>query len=862
VVRFAHCVPVLFGLVAAAPVGAQVDAHVDAAESRGTPDPHLAAAPLVRAERVQRGIHLDGILDEADWAAAQAFGDFIQTDPREGLPATEPTEVRILYDDDAIYVGARMWESAGEIRKRLGRRDAYLADSDWFYVMLDSYHDHLSAYQFSVNPAGVKRDEITGGGGHPDASWDAVWEVATTTDSAGWTAEIRIPFSQLRFNAAPEQTWGVQFSRRAISKEEVTVLSYTPKSERGGVARYGHLQGLRDIRPGRRMELLPYTVSRAEYRNVSAGNPFRDGSDWFTGAGLDLKYRLTSSLTLDATFNPDFGQVEVDPAVVNLSAFETSFDEKRPFFVEGSSIFRFDQMRLFYSRRIGRRPQGGLPDDAAYSDRPTNTTILGAAKITGQTESGWNIGVVQALTSKERAPYVDGSGVGGEATVEPLTNYLVARAEKNLRQGETQIGGILTSVNRSLGEGDLSESLRSSAYTGGLDFRHEFRNRTWEVNGYFAASRIAGSPEAILRAQRSSARYYQRPDQDYLSMDSSATTMEGFAGRLELQKTAGLHWRGQVSLSATSPGFEINDIGFQTAADRASGNAELTYVENRPGRTFRFYRLNLRASREWNFGREAQGGRISIGWMGQFANYWGGSLNFTRSLRAEDDRLTRGGPTALDLPGQNVDLRLNTDDRRKVVLRTNANYSWGESGGWHRQVSGSISLRPQEFWTISLGPRLSRSRNTAQYLWYVEDPTATATWGNRYIFAPIEQTTLSMETRLNVNVSPDVSFDLYAQPFVSTGDFGDPVQLRAPGTYAFDPYDGDGRDDFNTRSLRGNAVMRWEWRPGSTVFLVWQQQRSGSAGYGRFDFERDTRAIFEGKPENVFLVKLNYWLNL
>ena len=312
-VWLSRLVPIMLGLVVAMPCAAQVETHPGTDAASGTLDPHLATAPLVRAARVPRGIHLDGVLDEADWGEVQPFGNFIQTDPHEGLPATQPTEVRILYDDDAIYVGARMYESAGSVRKRLGRRDSYLADSDWFYVMLDSYHDHLTAYQFSVNPAGVKRDEITGGGGHPDASWDAVWEVATTTDSAGWTAEMRIPFSQLRFNAAPEQTWGVQFSRRTISDQEVSVLAYTPKSERGGVARYGHLQGLRDIRPGRRMELLPYTVSRAEYRTVSAGNPYRDGSDWFTGAGLDLKYRLTSSLTLDATFNPDFGQVEVDP---------------------------------------------------------------------------------------------------------------------------------------------------------------------------------------------------------------------------------------------------------------------------------------------------------------------------------------------------------------------------------------------------------------------------------------------------------------------------------------------------------------------------------------------------------------------
>jgi hypothetical protein len=829
----------------------------------GTTDPRTPAAPLVQAYRLERGVRLDGVLDEDDWALAVPFRNFVQTDPVEGHPATEPTEVRILYDEDALYVGARMHESRGAIKKRLGRRDSFLSDSDWFYVMLDSYHDHLTAYQFSVNPAGVKRDEITNGTMfRPDASWDAVWDVATTTDSLGWTAEIRIPFSQLRFSDAPEQTWGIQFSRRAISKEEVTVLAYTPKSERGGVARYGHLQGLRDIRPGRRMELLPYTLSRAEYLDVQEGNPYRDGSDWFTGAGLDLKYRVTSSMTLDATFNPDFGQVEVDPAVVNLTAFETSFDEKRPFFVEGADVFRFDEMRLFYSRRIGRRPQGGMPDGTAYSDSPDNSTILGAAKITGQTVGGWNLGVVEALTARERAPFVSTEGEPGSATVEPLTNYLVVRAEKNLRRGETQVGGILTAVNRDLADEGLATSLRSAAYTGGLDFRHEFLNRSWEVNGYAAYSRIAGSPEAIVRAQRSSARYYQRPDADYLTLDSTRTSLGGFTGRLELQKTAGLHWRGQVSVAATSPGFEINDIGFLTAADRASGNAEVTFVENRPGETFRNYRINLRATREWNFGWEPQGGRVTLGLNGQLTNYWGGNATYTRALRSEDDRLTRGGPTAIELAGNNIEVRLNTDDRRKFVIRMNSNYSWSESGGWHRQVGGSVSLRPQEFWTISLGPRLSQSHSTAQYQWSIADASAAATYGARYVFAPIDQTSLSMETRLNVNFSPDVSFDLFAQPLISTGDYGDPIQLRAPRTYEFDPYEGSGNSDFNVTSLRGNAVLRWEWRPGSTMFLVWQQRRSGYAESGRFDFDRDTRAIFEGKPENVFLVKLNYWLNL
>ncbi|MGH7506546.1 MAG: DUF5916 domain-containing protein, partial [Longimicrobiales bacterium] len=384
-------------------------------------------------------------------------------------------------------------------------------------------------------------------------------------------------------------------------------------------------------------------------------------------------------------------------------------------------------------------------------------------------------------------------------------------------------------------------------------------------------SHIAGSAAALVHSQRSSARYYQRPDADYLAVDSSITAMRGYAGRIELRKVAGLHWRGGANISLTSPGFEINDIGFQTSVDRIGTDLHLTYVENQPGPVFRYYRITSRLSRDWNYGWDTQGGNASLNFNWQLLNYWSGHVNVSHSLRSFDDRLTRGGPLGLNLPDNRFELQLRSDDRKPVSGRLSGNLGWGESGGWHRNLSMNVSLRPAENWTVSAGPSLRRNRAAAQYVTTEEDASASATYGARYIFAPLDQTTLSMETRLNVNFSPRVSLDVFAQPFISTGDYGDPMQLRAPRTFSFDRYDGELDDeDFSTRSLRGNAVLRWEWKPGSTLFLVWQQRRAdgldcalaASCGRGEFDFGRDVGALFDPRPDNIFMVKMNYWLNL
>ncbi|MDO8665596.1 MAG: DUF5916 domain-containing protein, partial [Gemmatimonadales bacterium] len=481
---------------------------------------------VATASRLRGGaIHLDGRFDEPAWAEAEPITAFTQTVPHEGDPATERTEVRIVYDDDAIYVAARMFDSDPHgVRTQLARRDAF-TEADKFDVAFDSYHDHNSSFVFGVNPSGVKTDRLIGQDGFSsDEGWDPVWEVATSQDSLGWTAEMRIPLSQLRFSQAETQVWGVNIIRHIQRKAEDVVFSWSRQDERGFASFFGHLFGLSHLPQPRRLEVLPYSTAREERIDPgTAGNPFNVGSRRIASAGLDLKYGLTSNLTLDATINPDFGQVEADPAFVNLSAFEQFLRERRPFFIEGADIFRFGGQQYFYSRRIGREPQAFADNRGGYADQPQRSTILAAAKLSGRTAGGWSVGLLEAATAREFAT-VDSAGTRFQDEVEPFTNYLVARGKRDFTGGSNQIGFIATAVNRSIGNPRLA-FLRGAAYAGGFDFGHRFDHNRYNLTGSFGFTRISGDTLAIQLAQRSSARYYQRPDADYVEYDSTRTSL-------------------------------------------------------------------------------------------------------------------------------------------------------------------------------------------------------------------------------------------------------------------------------------------------------------------------------------------------
>lgn len=822
--------------------------------------------PTVTAFRATGPLRIDGLLEEADWSQAQVVSGFTQVDPEEGEPVSERTEARILYDAEALYIGVRLYDRQ-PVSARLGRRDMDLLDSDWLGVVIDSYHDHRTAFSFDLNPLGVQRDAVksmgAGGREQDDLSWDAVWEGAATRDESGWTAEYRIPFSQLRFGREEEPVWGIQLERVIGRRREYAVFSFTPKSEQGGIPAYGHLLGLRDVDPGQRLEVLPYVVTRAEYVDPGS-NPFRTDSEYFNSGGLDLLYRVTSDFALNATLNPDFGQVEVDPAVINLSVYETFFREKRPFFIEGSEIFDFGRNtsggQLFYSRRIGRAPQLRAPSSVA--DMPDATTILGAGKLTGKTASGWSVGIMEAVTQEESARYLEQDGTQGRAVVEPLTNYFVGRVRRDGRDGQSSVGAMLTATNRDLSSDALQATLRESGYAGGIDFRHEWANRSWVFRGSFVGSRVAGDPRSISAVQQYGNHFFQRPDADHLEVETVATSMSGYSAGMALGKQAGEHWRGELAVAATSPTFEVNDLGFQTRTDRRDAALNLTYMENRPGTFFRNYSATGLVRYEHNYSNQRILGIWALLARFRHLNWWSGTVNFQYHPTAMDDRSTRGGPLMERPSLWAAGGELNSDPRKPFTFSFGVGGGEDSYGGWNMGVGGSIGIKVSPRWKLTLSPGLDRAYTVGQYVTTLADPEATHTYGAHYLFAPLRQTTLSLVTRLDFTFTPRLSFQLYAQPFISSGDYGEVAELAAPQSYRFDAWEGDFPNlDFNYRSLRGTAVLRWEWRPGSTLYLAWQQNRSDYAqGIGDFDFSRDQQALFRAPADNVLVLKMSYWM--
>jgi hypothetical protein len=858
-----------------------------------------AVAPSITAARVQGNIAVDGRLDEGSWAAAGPATRFTQTDPAEGAPATERTEVRVLIGEDALYVGARLYDrEPSRIKAALARRDEAV-EADEFDVYLDTFHDHLSGVRFRVTPGGATLDGILGSsaqGSDEDLSWDPIWESGTGVDSLGWTAEIRIPLSQLRYNSAANGTWGIQFYRKILRKGEEDWFAFVPKSEVGGVSRYAHLTGLGPLEAQRRLELAPYLLARGSYQPSTAGDPFRSGDEYHGSAGLDLKYGLTSDLTINATVNPDFGQVEVDPAVVNLSVFETFFPEKRPFFVEGADVFRFGGIRasnsfgvpdIFFSRRIGREPQRNLAGDGVnFLDAPTETSIRAAAKLSGRTRTGWSIGLLDAVTAGENARYVDALGARVTAPVEPLTNYFVARVRKELRGGNSTVGIIGTAVNRDQESPELKSLLRGSAYSVGVDFTNSWADRVWSLDGSVGFNTVRGTPEAIARTQRSSARYYQRPDATSFHFDPNRTSLSGHTYQLALRKNSGRHWQGGVVYQETSPGFESNDLGFQSEASQRGISTALEYNERQPGRMFRRWGLFPFTNHQWNFDGDLVYGSFGLIFSGQLHNFWDFELRGDYTPPAYDDRLTRGGPLARQPRFRDVRLTVNSDTRKTTRITGEFVQSWTAADEPKTSAELTVSVRPSAALHLSLGPALTLNRTQSQFVDAVSDPAASETFGTRYIFATLEQRELSMIARVNWTFTPRLSVQLFLQPLISAGDFTELKEFVRPRTYDFavyglekgtatatnggtqiDPGDGGApftipEQNFTIRSLRANAVLRWEWRPGSTLFLVWQQNRENDEAFGNLRLGRDVDALFAGgASRNVVAVKASYWLS-
>jgi hypothetical protein len=875
-------------------------------------------AKIVQAVRATEPIVLDGRLDEAVWKTTPPATGFTQNDPKDGSPATEPTDVWVAYDDHALYVAAFCHDSdPSKILKRLGRRDAQ-TDSDWFMVAVDPYFDKRSGYAFYANPAGSITDAALSNDVNDDDSWDGVWENKATVSGEGWTIEMRIPFNQIRFPKKEDYVWGVNFKRMIRRKNEQSSFNWSPKTDAAIVSRFARLEGLRGISPGGRVEFMPYMVGQAQLRPSQAGNPFETGHRALGNAGFDLKVGLKSNLTLDATVNPDFGQVEVDPAVLNLSAYETYYEEKRPFFIEGASLFNnfgrggvfmnaninWPQPTFFYSRRIGREPQGYVTEDG-FARTPDRTTILGAAKLTGKLGGSWNVGWLSALTGREFAQ-IDQLGTRLRQEVEPLSYYGTVRVQKDIAEGKSGIGMMATGVVRDLSSdstGTLAGILNKNAFSLAVDgWTSLDKKKDWVIGGWAGATRVEGSVEDILRLQNSSMHYYQRPDAGYLSVDPTARSLSGWAGRLNLAKQNG-NLLVLANVGAISPGFDPNDTGFQYGgSDIINLQFIPGYQWTKPGKVFRYALVIGGWFRNYDFGwnKNWDGGILEF--QGQLRNFWQFDTMFAYNPDTISKTLTRGGPLALMPSGWQVNFMLSTDSRKPVVFgfqgttyqRARASEEW----------QGELSARwkPGTNVSLSVGPTLTIEKNELQWVTRVGDPLMTSTYGSRYVFGRIDQKVLGSEIRLDWTFTPKLTLQAYMQPFLAVGHYDAFKELAAAKAFAYNVYGGGtlgggtggsgngstiaydaasgaytvdpdgaagaapsfafGNPDFNYKSLRGTVVLRWEYEPGSLLYFVWTQNRADYANPGDLRIGRDLGDLFSASGDNIFLLKVSYCWNL
>lgn len=835
---------------------------------------------------------IDGRINEDVWKTVEWSGDFTQQEPYENAAPSQQTAVKVLYDDNNLYIAVRAFDTEPQkIEKRLGRRDSF--EGDWIAVVISSHNDNLTGFGFGTNAVGVKSDGKFSNDTDWDETWDPVYYVKTSIDEEGWIAEMRIPLNQLRFAKSEKHIWGFEVMRYLFRKEEMSLWQMVPKDASGWVSRWGEIHGIENINPKKEIALTPYLMGSLEKSEVEEGNPFETGTNWAYNAGLDGKIAVTNDLTLNFTINPDFGQVEADPSEVNLTAFESYFSEQRPFFIEGSNIFNYplnagngrSRDNLFYSRRIGRHPnyEPEIEEDE-YIDSPEFTRILGAFKLSGKTKKGWSIGIMESVTNNEYAK-IDRQGVQSKQIVEPMTNYFNARIQKDINKGKTIIGGMVTATNRFINDSVL-EFLPSSAYSAGVDFNQYWEDRTYNFQAKFIGSNVNGTEEAILTRQEAPQRYYQRPDATHLHIDSSLTLLNGFAGSIMAAKIGRGHWRYGLKGNFSSPGLSLNDMGYMRRGDAINQNSWVEYTIWEPFSIFRKMDIRVNQWIGWDFkGTQLYSG-IRGSWDAQFKNYWSVDVNITREGFDIDRHQLRGGP-ALRTPGMwRTKISVNTDERKKLVADAFVYRGFG-TDDWRDafDVGLELSYRPLPSLQISVDPVFIHDQET---LIYIE--TFDFDGQSRYITSGMERKELQLNFRINYSLTPELSFQYWGQPFFFSGDYHDFAKVVDAGNtnyydqfHVFDDneisYDeandqylidetGDGNTDYSFENpdfsfyeFRSNFVIRWEYIPGSTAYFVWSQGRSGDVGNGGFYLSDHIENLMDAKPSNVFLLKLSYRLS-
>lgn len=844
---------------------------------------------------------IDGVIDDESWGQVEWSGDFVQTQPYENAAPTQATKFKLLYDDNNLYFAIRAFDSAPDsIVQRMSRRDGF--DGDWVEVNIDSYHDLLSGFSFTVNAAGVKGDEKITNDNNFDSSWDPIWYVKTSIDDKGWIAEMRIPLTQLRFGKQDEYVWGLQLTRRLFRKEERSSWQFVSPTSSGWVRHFGEIYGIKNIVPKKQKDITPYVVGKAENYQGNVENPFATGREFDGSVGLDGKFGITNDFTLDFTINPDFGQVEADPSVVNLSTFEIFFPERRSFFIEGKDILShgvstagpMGRDNLFYSRRVGRRP-GYWPETSdeydEYVKMPENTTILGAFKLTGKTKKGLSIGVMESMTQLEMSEIArkveNGNGNHYDhrkEAVEPFTNYFAARVEKDLNNSNTQLGGMITAVNRDLYTAALRDNMHSAAYTAGINFNHFWKDKTYYLKLNGVTGQVRGIESVIANTQTNAPHFFQRTDAKHLTVDSTRTSLTGTGGTFQIGKAGNGKWRYSNWVSYRSPQLNLNDMGYMRRNDEVQQIFWVQYRETEPKAFYRQYFLNFNQWFATTLGPEIRYFGLNVNAHLSFKNHWSTGLGSSREMKSISTEALRGGPSLVNNGHTNFWGYIETDSRKKLQIELGVDGGvTDEMVSTYYSIFADFDIQVSDAFKVSLEPEYFIGYDELEYV-------NNAEYGelDRYVRATIDRVETSLKIRFSYNITPDFTIEYYGMPFISSGDYNTykyitdskgenfadrfseyndnqlvynevdevfEVDENVDGTvdYSFD------NPNFNVLDFNSNLVVRWEYLPGSTVYLVWNQQRREMKTEGIYSFREDASDLFLNTyPHDVLLVKFSY----
>ncbi len=819
---------------------------------------------------------IDGLLDDEIWELGDWHGDFTQQQPYGGASGTENTSIKVLYDRSNLFVAIICQDSEPDkIRDIFDRRDAL--NGDMTGIAIDSYYDKRTAFEFNLSAAGQKMDLKHLGDYLWDFNWDAVWDGATSQSDTGWIAEMKIPFSQIRYDNQEEHLWGMHVWRWISRKFEEDQWQYIPKEAPAMVYLFGELKGIEHIQSSRQVEFLPYVLSSSE-RFAAAGGfaPLK-----FNG-GIDAKVGISSDYTLDLSINPDFGQVEADPSVLNLTSFETFYEEKRPFFLEGNEIFDFelDGDIPYYSRRIGSAPT--FPDMYKLmdiSEVPNRTTILGAAKITGKSNKGLSVGVVNGLTAEEYGVATDTSGREKEIQVTPLSNYFSSRIKREFKEGNTIMGGMFSLVKRFSPDSAIYDLMPSSAVTGGLDLLHYWNNKNYFFEIKSIASQLNGSPEAILRKQLAHTHRFQRADADYLEVDSLSEHLWGHGALVQAGKKGGTvnyNLMGQYR----SPGLNLNDMGYIRQADFIGQGTRLTFEMNDPGEWVRNYTISLEQEARWSMGGENTMNQIGVSFALMSKKLWSFNLSYVYNFTHLDTRELRGGPAFRNDSEHLLGGFISTNSSKDLSGTLGIHYSSYNSVDSHREYFFSgITWLPFRKLKLSGRASIENNRYHQQYV-----NTLPGNSESHFIVGTINQQSASFIFRGELFLNPELSIQYYGSPFYSVGDYSgyrivdqsnakdldqrlDPLMVQyddAIKEYSFMRNSEAlrfGNPDFSFMQFRSNLVFRWEYNLGSTLYLVWAHDRSGWESMYN-PVSEITGDLFGVKGNHVFMFKLNFWFSI